>query len=83
MIRRAYLGVWCDYCKGRWGKNKGQWHPNAMRQAIVTIESRLAKSKGLERSYCRECMDEVQSWPDGSTWTLPEQVNYAKQVANV
>lgn len=85
MIRRSYMGVWCDYCKLEWGKLKsGQWHPKAQAQAVVTIES----SNGLERSYCRKCMDEVSNWPDGTTFSVVDQVNYAnahrpKVVANV
>lgn len=76
MIRRSYMGVWCDYCKLEWGKLKsGAWHPNAQTQAIVTIES----SNGLERSYCRKCMDEVSTWPDGTTFTLIEQVEIGKR----
>jgi len=83
MIRRSAMGTWCDYCKERWGKNRGVWHQNAQRQAIVTIESVLPKSAGMVRNLCRDCVTDVQSWPDGSDFTIPQQVEYAKQVANV
>jgi len=34
--------------------------------------------KLIVRHYCQSCANEVQEWPDGSTWTLKEQIDYAK-----
>ena len=79
MIRRALNGIWCDYCKSRYGKNKdGSWNQNAMAQATVTIISTTKRSKGVTRSYCRKCLDEVQNWPDGTVWDIPSQVKFAE-----
>jgi len=81
MITRAALGVWCDYCKGRYGKNRDGWLLKAMTPAVVTVLS--TRFAGRSRSYCKSCMDEVQAWPDGSTFTLPQQVEYANGATNV
>ena len=79
MICRALNGIWCDYCKSRYGKNKdGSWNQNAMAQATVTIISTTKLSKGVTRSYCRKCVDEVQTWPDGTVWDIPSQVKFAE-----
>ena len=81
MITRAALGVWCDYCKGRYGKDRNGWLLKAQTPAVVTVIS--THFAGRSRSYCKACMDEVQAWPDGSTFTLPQQVTYANEVLSV
>ena len=81
MITRAALGVWCSYCKNRYGKDKNGWRLKAQTPAVVTVIS--THFAGRSRSYCKACMDEVQAWPDGSTFTLPQQVTYANEVLNV
>lgn len=79
MIRRAGLNVWCDYCKAKWGKNKdGTWHPKAQVQASVTCYSLLKPER--QRSYCVECVADIQKWPTGETFTLPEQMEFAKKM---
>jgi hypothetical protein len=86
MIREASRGVWCDYCKDRYGKDRtGQWNLKAMKQAWVTITSESERAKGIKRSYCRECADLVTRWHDGSLFTLNAQVEAAKtgEVLNV
>ena len=72
-LTRAAKGVWCDYCKVRFGVSsfKGQ------KPAVWTIKSETPSRKHLVRSYCQDCTNEIQSWPDGSTWTLKEQIDYA------
>jgi hypothetical protein len=81
MIRRALNGIWCDYCKSRYGKNKdGSWHENAMAQATVTIVSTLPQSKGVTRSYCRKCLEDVQNWPDGTIFDIPAQIRAAESM---
>jgi hypothetical protein len=77
MIRRANADTWCDYCKAKWGKNKdGTWHPKARTAASVTCYS--IKFPDRQRSYCVTCIAEVSAWPDGSIFTLPEQLEFAK-----
>jgi hypothetical protein len=77
MIRRANSGVYCDYCKAQWGKLKdGTWHIKAQTQASVTCYS--ITKPNVQRSYCAPCLAMVQAWPDGSVFTLPEQIEYAK-----
>jgi hypothetical protein len=73
MLSRSPKGTWCDYCKGRWGTNnlRGQT------QAVWQITSKRY-GKLIVRHYCQSCANEVQEWPDGSTWTLKEQIDYAK-----
>jgi hypothetical protein len=86
MIREAAKGIWCDYCKDRYGRDKtGQWSLKAMKQAWVTIISESERAKGIRRSYCRDCADAVTNWYDGSMFTLTMQVEMAKvgEVLNV
>ena len=77
MIRRANTGVYCDYCKAQWGKLKdGTWHEKAQTQASVTCYS--IQKPNLQRSYCIQHIAEVQAGPNGSIFSLPEQMEYAK-----
>ena len=73
MITRAALGVWCDYCKGRYGKDRNGWLLKAQTPAVVTVIS--THFAGRSRSYCKACMDEVQAWPDGT----PKDVSVARR----
>jgi hypothetical protein len=81
MISTARAGVFCDYCKDRWGgrhvKGVWEWHEKARRQAVVTITSVTIKAKGTVRSYCGECREIVSNWPDGTVFPLSEQVEQA------
>lgn len=74
MLSRSPRGAWCDYCKLRWGVEslRGQM------QATWQITTRRKNGKVIIRNYCHACAMEVQTWPDGSTWTLNEQIEYAK-----
>jgi hypothetical protein len=77
MIRRANSGVYCDYCKAQWGKLKdGTWHIKAQTQASVTCYS--ITKPNVQRSYCAPCLAMVQNWPDGTVFSLPEQIEYAR-----
>ena len=77
MLTRASQGVWCDYCKYRWGKEKdGSWNIRAMKPALWTIISEYHKSKGEKRHYCQDCANDVQTWADGTFWKLEDQANY-------
>ena len=73
MLSRSPKGTWCDYCKNRHGTSSllGQM------QAVWQITSKRY-GKLIVRHYCQSCANEVQAWPDGTTWTLKEQIDYAK-----
>ena len=75
MLSRSPRGTWCDYCKQRWTTNdlRGQT------QAIWQITSKR-HGKIIVRHYCHPCAQYVQAWHDGTTWTLQEQIDYAKGV---
>ena len=77
MIRKAALGIWCDYCKITHGKDKsGQWREKAKKQADWTIEKTLAKSKA-ERHLCTSCAYEVSF---NGTFTIWEQVKSVQPI---
>ena len=75
MLSRSPKGTWCDYCKMRWtvsdyrGQTQAVWQIVSKRHGKVHI-----------RNYCHSCAMEVQGWPDGSLFTLNEQIQYAKGV---
>ena len=69
ILTKAKSGIWCDYCKDRYGVH----NPKGQIQASWTIKSELPQSKGRERHYCYACAREVQTWADGSIFTLQEQ----------
>ena len=75
-VTKAARGVWCDYCKDRWGKVGQEWHTNAMKPASYTVVSSHPKSQNVNRNYCHACAVEVATWPDGSVWHITEQTEY-------
>ena len=79
-VIKAAPGVWCDYCKTRWGtaqvNGRTEMHPNAQKGAMYTVISNHPKSQGVRRHYCNSCAIEVQTWSDGTVWSLPEQTDY-------
>lgn len=77
MLSRSPRGAWCDYCKQRWSTSdyRGQT------QAVWQITSKR-HGKIIVRHYCHSCAMDVQSW-NGSTWTIQEQINYAKGIQNL
>lgn len=78
LLSKAKLGVWCDYCKSRFGVTiaRGQ------QQAAWTVHSELPKSHGRKRSYCNDCAIDVSKWADGSYFSLDQQIEYAKTNGN-
>ena len=71
-VIKAAPGIWCDYCKVRFGTNSllGQ------KAASYTVISNHPRSQGTRRHYCNSCAIEVQTWADGTVWSLPEQTEY-------
>ncbi len=70
-ISQSKRGIWCDYCKMRWGVNdvRGQ------AQAVWTITS-FNKGKVIDRHYCYACAKEAQTRHDGTIWPFKEQLEY-------
>lgn len=71
-VIKAAPGVWCDYCKVRYGTNS----PLGQKAASYTVISNHPRSQGTRRHYCNSCAIEVQTWADGTVWSLPEQTEY-------
>lgn len=69
---------WCDICKMRWGMLRSNvWHPNAQKPARWIVKSETKGRLDFERAYCQDCANELQTWPDGTTWSFRDQLNYA------
>ena len=78
LTRNSNPRQWCDYCKTRFGQLKdGTWHLRAQVPAIWKVTSETPNRRGIVRFYCQECAQEAQKWPDGTFWTLKEQLDYA------
>lgn len=75
MISRSPKGTWCDICKARWGVE----HYRGQTQAIWQTTSKRYGNV-IVRHYCQPCANEIQQWHDGTTWTLQQQIDYAKGV---
>jgi hypothetical protein len=71
MIRKATPGVWCDYCKAAYGKDKsGEWKVKAKKQADWTIE-KTRKGSNADRHLCNACAYYVS---ENGTFTIWDQV---------
>lgn len=84
LTRNLNSRQWCDYCKLRYGSNKGEWHPLAQTPAVWVCISESPKRKGITRFYCQKCADDVQNWTDNTYYLLREQLqdaikNFAEQ----
>lgn len=79
MLSKAKAGIFCDYCKSRFGIH----NPKGMTQAAWTVHSELPKSHGRKRSYCNDCAIDVSKWADGSYFSLDQQIEYAKTNSNL
>ena len=74
-VTKAANGVWCDYCKLRWGSERRliDGIGTVPRDASYTVISQNPRSKGINRNYCRNCAAEVSDWTNGEVWTIAEQ----------
>jgi hypothetical protein len=77
LTRNNNQNQWCDYCKLRYGSNKGVWHPLAQTPAVWVCISESPKRKGITRFYCQKCADAVQNWSDGTFYLLKQQLEDA------
>ena len=75
MITRTMRGVWCDYCRMRWGSNDAR----GQEQAVWSIRS-VRHGRVINRHYCFTCAKEAQTRHDGTLWTFQEQLEYAKGI---
>lgn len=75
MLSRSPKGQWCDYHKAQYGAD----HWKGQVQAIWQITSKR-HGKVIVRHYCQSCANYVQAWHDGTTWTLQQQIDYAKGI---
>jgi hypothetical protein len=80
MLVNAKRGIWCDYCKLKWGQAKdGTWHEKAQTQAAWTIISELPRSSKIPRHYCQECAVDSSKWADGTYFDLKQQIQFAQE----
>ena len=78
LIRNNNKNQWCDTCKLRWGQLKdGSWHLRAQVPAIWKVVSESPQRKGITRFYCQACADESCNWPDGTYYSLKQQLEDA------
>lgn len=80
LTRNNNINQWCDICKLRHGQYKDKqsgrtlWSLKAMTPAVWRCESESPTRKGIVRFYCQDCADDVQNWPDGTFYSLKEQL---------
>jgi len=77
LTRNHNQNQYCDYCKYRWGQNKGVWDIRATTPAVWKVQSETPLRKAQVRFYCQPCADEAQNWPDGTFYSLKEQLQDA------
>jgi len=78
LTRNTNQHQWCDYCKMRWGQLRdGTWHLKAQVPAIWKVQSETPTRRAQVRFYCQACANEAQNWPDGTFWSLKEQLEMA------
>jgi hypothetical protein len=78
LTRNTNPKQWCDICKYRYGTdNKGNYHPLAQTPAMWKVQSETPLRRAQVRFYCQPCANDVQNWPDGTFWSLKEQLDSA------
>ena len=79
LLRNTNLQQYCDYCKQRYAhlSRGGQLHQLAQKPAYWKVVSEHPKRKGITRFYCLECAADIQNWPDGTFYSLKEQLQDA------
>jgi hypothetical protein len=78
LTRNTNNHQWCDFCKMRYGQSKdGTWNLKAQVPAVWKVQSETPIRRAQVRFYCQPCANEVQNWPDGTFWSLKEQLEAA------
>jgi len=75
MLVNAKKGIWCDYCKSRYGAT----NPKGQTQAAYTIVSELPRSTKIPRHYCQDCAADTSKWADGTYFDLKQQIQFAME----
>lgn len=73
ILRNQNKSQWCDYCKYQWGAD----HPRGQKPAVWLSKSESPKASVSFRYYCQECMVYLETWHDGSKWSMDDQQKYA------
>ena len=84
LTRNHNKNQWCDYCKYRYGVpqkfvvvNDAGERAEVPRPAVWKVQSETPLRKAQVRFYCQPCADEAQNWPDGTFYSLKEQLEDA------
>ena len=76
LLRNNNPHQFCDYCKARYAhlSNGKELNAAAKKVAYWKVVSENPKRKNQVRFYCLECADDMQQWPDGTYYSLKEQL---------
>ena len=74
LLRNSNPSQWCDICKQRYGSHRGEWNLKAQKPAYWKCVSQSPLRKNQVRFYCLECANDIQNWPDGTFYSLKEQL---------
>jgi len=84
LTRNHNKNQWCDYCKYRYGVpqkfvvvNDAGEKAEVPRPAVWKVQSETPLRKAQVRFYCQPCADDAQNWPDGTFYSLKEQLEDA------
>ena len=76
LLRNNNPHQYCDYCKARYAHcNRGnELASGAKKVAYWKVVSEHPNRKNQIRFYCLECAEDIQNWPDGTFYSLKEQL---------
>ena len=76
LFRNSNPHQYCDYCKARYAHlaNGKELNVAAKKMAYWKVVSEHPKRKNQIRFYCLECAEDIQQWPDGTYYSLKEQL---------
>ncbi len=74
LLRNSNPSQWCDICKQRYGSHRGEWNLKAQKPAYWKCVSQSPLRKNQVRFYCLDCANDIQNWPDGTFYSLKEQL---------
>jgi hypothetical protein len=76
LLRNNNPHQYCDYCKARYAhlSNGKELNVAAKKMAYWKVVSEHPNRKNQIRFYCLECAQDIQQWPDGTFYSLKEQL---------
>ena len=76
LLRNSNPLQYCDYCKARYAHcaNGKELNPAAKKMAYWKVVSEHPNRRNQIRFYCLECAQDIQQWPDGTFYSLKEQL---------